>query len=109
MLSHEDAENRLFVPSDGHVKFKIVHIKETNQCFVNLLANQVRLEDGTYKTVDFDLFNKLDLEMQFYISNHQNRNALEKINKKKLYALKDIETTIFKRFDMQFDYFFFVK
>jgi hypothetical protein len=47
--------------------------------------------------------------MQFYISNHQNRNALEKINKKKLYALKDIETTIFKRFDMQFDYFFFVK
>ena len=59
---------------------------------MHLLTNQLENED-----IDYDLFSKLDLEMQLYYANSQNRNSLSRINKKKLYAFKDVETTIFKR------------
>ena len=88
--------NRIF-NTNFFFKFKIAHIRETNHCFIHILANQVRLKDGSYETKDYDLFNKFDLTMQLYFSDHQNRHCLSKISMKKLYAFKDVETTIFKR------------
>ena len=115
-LSAIDDTNELLLPKEGHVKvikwrystkkylifwkfqFKIVHVKETNHFFAHLLTNYIEQEDGTFENTHYDLFKHMDMEMQLYFSDHENRRSLSMINKKKLYAHMDTETTIFKRF-----------
>ncbi len=50
------------------------------------------------KTIDYDRFAKLDMEIQLYYSNPENIIEItDKFEKNDLYAFKDITNSIFKR------------
>ena len=68
----ENSETKLEVPSQGYVKFKVVYVTDTNNCFINLISNDVQQEDGSIKTTYFNLFNKFDAELQLYYSKQEN-------------------------------------
>lgn len=87
------------IPSEGFVRFKIAFIKNTNHFYINLISTQSLNRE---EEILFDKFKIMDFDMQLHFSNPENDRKILTFRKEDMYAYKDTETAIFKRFSIFF-------
>lgn len=88
-------DETLRIPDEGYIKFKVMHVEDTNHIFINIHSHQDLKREIT---TDYDHFLNFDIELQSYYSNqyHIVYNT-DSFNISELYAFKDITNGLFKR------------